>query len=272
MQVKKLEAGVSQPLLLYIIVIGQISSETVQISFWGFINMYIDLYDNLMLNKRLVRIAGFEVAAYCAELVSVAKQVVKKQTADAEGYFILDREYVERETTLTLKKQLKCDEKLTELGVLIKDPDNPNRISVGVNVLVSITSGEDVGKLKRTSKGTSKEEEKAAKVAGIKATMRRALTEQDPDLRAAYERWIDGMIDAANCRFTKAVVQLFEQTVTSYTPDKAKRLKIIELATINSYRDATWAINRLSSGPRPTTSAPAVNQKIGTAVADSVTF
>lgn len=234
--------------------------------------MFIDVYDNLLVNKRLVRIAGFEVAAYCSELVSVAKQVVKKQTADVEGFFILDREYIERETTLTLKKQLKCDDKLIELGVLMKDPDNPNRISVGVNMLVAIISGEDVSKLRKGTTKVSKEEEKAAKVAGIKATMKRALVETDPDIRAAYERWIDGMIDAANCRFTKAVVQLFEQTVTDYTPDKNKRLKIIELATINSYRDATWAINRLSSGPRPTTSAPAINQKIGTAVADSVTF
>jgi hypothetical protein len=77
------------------------------------------------------------------------------------------------------------------------------------------------------------------------------------------------MIDASNCRFTKAVVQLFEQTVTDYTTDKQKRLKIIELATINSYRDATWAINRIAGGTRPTYQQP---QKIGTAVSDDVSF
>jgi hypothetical protein len=53
------------------------------------------------------------------------------------------------------------------------------------------------------------------------------------------------MIDAANCRFTKAVVQLFEKTITEYSHNKAIRLKIIEIATVNSYRDATWAINKL---------------------------
>lgn len=232
--------------------------------------MYLDLFDELRLNKRLVKIAGFEVAAYWAELQSVLKQVVKKQTADEQGFFTLDREYIERETTLSVKKQLKCEEKLIELGAVAKDPDDPNRIAIGVNNMVEIITGEDTKKLRNGTKAT-KEEERAAKISGIKSTMKKALVETDPDLRAAYERWIDGMIDAANCRFTKAVVQLFERTVTDYTPDKNKRLKIIELATINSYRDATWAINRLSSG-RPVTTAPAANQKIGTAVSETVSF
>ena len=81
------------------------------------------------------------------------------------------------------------------------------------------------------------------------------------------------MIDAANCRFTKAVVQLFEKTVTEYTNDKATRLKIIEIATVNSYRDATWAINKLSgSGFRQTVATKLPTQKIGTSVSDNVTF
>jgi hypothetical protein len=71
--------------------------------------MYLDLFDELRLNKRLVKIAGFEVAAYWAELQSVLKQVVKKQTMDEQGFFLLDRSYVERETTLTISKQLKCE-------------------------------------------------------------------------------------------------------------------------------------------------------------------
>ena len=232
--------------------------------------MYLDLFDELRLNKRLVKIAGFEVAAYWAELQSILKQVVKKHAADEHGFFILDREYVERETTLTINKQLKCDEKLISLGVMLKDNTNPNRLAIAVNGMVAVITDEDTTKLKKTS--AVKKDEKAAKIAGIKANMKKALLETDTELRAAYERWIDGMVDAANCRFTKAVVQLFEQTVTSYTPDKAKRLRIIEIATANSYKDATWAISRLSS-TRPTTVASNLpEQKICTGVSDNVTF
>ena len=231
--------------------------------------MYLDLFDELRLNKKLVRIAGFEVAAYWAELQSILKQVVKKQTADERGFFTLDRDFMERETTLTITKQLKCDEQLIKLGVMLKDPEDPNKIAIAVNGMVAIITDEDTTKLKKKSANSA--DAKAAKIAGIKATMKKAILEDDIELRAAYERWVDGMVDAQNCKFTKAVVQLFEQTVTGYTPDKAKRLRIIEIATTNSYKDATWAISRLSntkSWASPATKLP--EQKICTGVSDTI--
>lgn len=233
--------------------------------------MYLDLFDELRLNKRLVKLAGFEVAAYWAELQSVLKQVVKKQTMDELGFFTLDRNYIERETTLTVVKQLKCEEKLIFLGAIIKDPEDPNRLCISVHGMVEVITNEDTTKLKKSS--AIKKDDKAAKIAGIKATMKKALLETDIELRAAYERWIDGMIDAASCRFTKAVVQLFEKAVTEYTTDKMTRLKIIEIATVNSYRDATWAINKLGGTmfrPSGVTKLPA--QKTCTGVSADVVF
>ena len=233
--------------------------------------MYLDLFDELRLNKRLIKLAGFEVAAYWAELQSILKQVVKKHTMDEFGFFNLDRDYLERETTLTINKQLKCEDKLISLGVIAKDPENPNRLSISVHGMIEIITDEDTKKLKKTN--AVKKDEKAAKIAGIKINMKKAILETDPELRAAYERWIDGMIDAANCRFTKAVVQLFEETVSTYTKDKAKRLKIIEIATVNSYKDAGWAINRLSGGTRPSSVAAKLpEQKICTGISNNVTF
>lgn len=234
--------------------------------------MYLDLFDELRLNKRLIKIAGFEVAAYWAELQSILKQVVKKQTADEQGFFTLDREFVERETTLTVAKQLKCDDKLISLGVMLKDQEDPNRISIAVNGMVAVITDEDTTKLKKTA--AIKTDEKAAKVAGIKATMKRAILTQDIELRAAYERWVDGMIDAANCRFTKAVVQLFEKTVTEHTQDKKLQLQIIEIATINSYRDATWAINKITSPSnfKNNIATKLPEQKICTGISDGVVF
>jgi hypothetical protein len=235
--------------------------------------LYLDLFDELRLNKKLVKLAGFEVAAYWAELQSILKQVVKKGTADEHGFFTLDRDFMERETTLTVTKQLKCDDILFNLGVLLKDLSDPNRISIAVNGMVAVIADEDTTKLKKTGKTTA--DAKAAKIAGIKATMKKAILEDDLELRAAYERWVDGMVDAQNCRFTKAVVQLFEKTVTGYTTDKTLRLKIIEIATVNSYKDATWAINRIYNPgkyPTPSVAAKLPEQKICSGVSDKITF
>lgn len=233
--------------------------------------MYLDLFDELRLNKRLVKLAGFEVAAYWAELQSILKQVVKKQTADEHGFFSLDRDYMEKETTLTLAKQLKCEEKLIAMGVVMKDTENPNRLAISVTNMVEIITDEDTKKLKKTN--AVKKDEKAAKIAGIKITMKKAILETDPEVRAAYERWVEGMVDAANCRFTKAVVQLFEKTITEYTTDKATRLKIIEIATASSYRDATWAINKLGgSNFRNSMATKLPEQKVCTGISNDVVF
>jgi uncharacterized lipoprotein YajG len=178
---------------------------------------------------------------------------------------------VERETTLTIAKQLKCDEELLSLGVLLKDPEDPNKIAIAVNGMVAVITDEDTTKLKKTGKTSA--DAKAAKVAGIKANMKKAILETDYNTRIAYERWIDGMVDAQNCKFTKAVVQLFEKTVTEYTQDRDLRIKIIEIATTNSYKDATWAINRIYNPGKftsPATKLP--EQKICSGVSDKITF
>ena len=176
---------------------------------------------------------------------------------------------MERETTLTLNKQLKCEEKLISMGVVLKDSDNPNRLCISVQGMVEVITDEDTKKLKKTS--SVKQEAKAAKVAGIKTNMKKAILESDIELRAAYERWVDGMVDAENCRFTKAVVQLFEETITAFSTSKADRLKVIEIATVNSYKDATWAINRFSgkSSGKFSAATKLPEQKICTGVSDT---
>jgi hypothetical protein len=234
--------------------------------------LYLELFDELRLNKKLIKLTSFEVAAYWAELQSILKQVVKKGTADERGFFTLDRDFMERETTLTIAKQLKCDEKLIAMGVALKDPDNPNRLAISVENMIEIITDEDTKKLKRTK--AVKADAKAAKVEGIKTNMKRAILTQDIELRAAYERWVDGMVDAQNCRFTKAVVQVFEKTVAQYTQDKALQLKIIEIATTNSYRDATWAINKITnpSNFKTNVAAKLPEQKICTGISDEIIF
>lgn len=227
--------------------------------------MYLDLFDELRLNKKLIKIAGFEVAAYWAELQSILKQVVKKKTMDEHGFFLLDRDFMEKETTLTVTKQLKCDEKLKSLGVLLVDESDPNRLSIAVNGMVAVITDEDTTKLKATR--SKKASDKEAKRSGMKANFKKAIEEDDEELRVAYERWVDSMVDSESCRFTKAVVELFVKTTKQFSPDKKVQLRIIELATINNYKDAGWAINLYNREAQPyrnRNTAPANNQKIGT--------
>jgi hypothetical protein len=239
--------------------------------------MYLDLFDELRLNKRLVRLAGFEVAAYWAELTSILKQVVKKHTADEQGFFILDRDFVEHETTLTINKQLKCDEILTRAGVMLKDEENPNRISIGVHAMIEYITDEDITKLTKKVVKSKQTETKEAKIAAMKTIMKNTICEPDLALRKAYDLWVDALIDATysgtskyNCTLTKAAVELFQRDMNTVT-NETDRLKAIEIATINLYKNAEWAIQKLRSPARGTSVATNLpEQKICTAVSNDV--
>lgn len=214
---------------------------------------YLDLTRVANVNKRLMSIVGIETAVYWSELSSVLERVRAKKTCDEKGFFKLDRAYIQRETTLTPEKQLECDRILSHFGVLAVDPDSTDTIAVSVQSMVELITEEDTTKLKSAAAGAAKPKrtDKEAKIAGMKATMHTAVKETDPDLKNAYCRWIDSMIDAQCCRFTKAVVELFVAAVRQFSSDKVAQLRVIELATINCYKDASWAINLYHREKRP---------------------
>ena len=206
--------------------------------------MYLDLMDEIHVNKKLIRVVGIETAVYWSELVSVLKQVVKKQTCDEKGFFTLDRAYVERETSLSPAKQGECEKILVNFGVIAIDPENPDRIAVSVQNMVEVITDEDTKKLKALAKPGRTKGSKESKLEGMKYNFRSAVVEEDLEVREAFYRWVDSMVDAQNCRMTKAVTELFVSTVRAFTTDKKARLRIIEIATLNCYKDATWAINK----------------------------
>ena len=59
----------------------------------------------------------------------------------------------------------------------------------------------------------------------------------------------------------KTVIEVFQKTVNSYSDSKAVKLKIIEIATIHGYKDASWAINMHSRDTRKPGTFIGVQQK-----------
>ena len=243
--------------------------------------MYLDVMDNITVNKKLIKHVGIETAVYWAELVSILKQVIKKQTCDEQGFFPLDRAFVERETSIKPERQLQCDSVLSELGILATDPIDANRIAVSVQTMIALITDSDptvfTGLVKQTKKSAADKAE--GKKAGMKFNLKNAIVETDMELKKKFDTWVEAMVDAGNCRFTKAVVELFVKTVREYSSDKATQGRVVELATIHTYKDASWAINlhKREVAPRFTQTritapTPVSDQKVGTAVKADVSF
>ena len=85
-------------------------------------------------NRKFARLVGITAAVYWSEILDISTKVVKKKKFDDEGYFKVDRKYIEERTALTVEEQLDCDSILTNIGVLEVQAAETNMIRVQLRV------------------------------------------------------------------------------------------------------------------------------------------
>lgn len=196
-------------------------------------------------NRRLAQLTNLSVAVYWSELLLVCSRVMEKKKYDSDGYFILDRDYMTRRTTLSIEEQLEADGILTNFGVLETYLEEPNKIRVNLEKMCNILVDSDF-KLTKTLKKTlttSKAQKSEAKRQGILITMKKCVSEPDLDLYKKYEAWIDSVY--ASHRFlTKVLIQNFENTINNYSSDKQVKLKLLDTAIQTGYTDPSWVVNQ----------------------------
>lgn len=210
--------------------------------------MYLDLispYDNLSINLKLASLMNLNCAVYWAELLNVYSRVVKKkldETLENDGFFDLDRAYVERRTTLSAETQLECDAAFAKLEILTSDENDPNRIKLDVKKAISIIVEDDLSEIREIRKKTklNRNDEKLAKRNGMYQALCRRLTEQDKDALEALKRWIGAMLDAKK-PMNGTVVAVFQNALDSYTQDPKIKAQIADIAAIHAWPDFAWA-------------------------------
>lgn len=212
--------------------------------------MLIDLmsqYNYLQVNIKLANLLGLNTATYWAELLNIYARVIAKkfeETVQNEGYFELDRDYITRRTTLSEADQQLCDKVLVSLNIMGKSPDDPNSIRLDLQVMESILTQDDpvaLEKILKTAKIKSTDKKESKKFM-IKKTLKDSIVETDADLLVAYYNWVDTIYDSGNY-LSKPMVEAFIRTVREFSTNKDVQLKVIEIAMIQCYKNATWAIN-----------------------------
>ena len=212
--------------------------------------MWLDImsqYNTLQINIKLANLLGLEVATYWASLMDVYARVVNKFKDELEansGYFELDREYITKRTTLSLDKQLEIDTGLNKLGVLKhRDENELNWITLDIEKLCAILVDDSVEAIKdvqRVSK-LKRDEASKAKKAAIRLNLIAALKETDPDVFAAYNNWIDSLLEAKR-PVTRQALDIYQNNLDNYTDNKQVKIKILEIATTNAYTEFAWSM------------------------------
>lgn len=269
--------------------------------------MYLDIlaFDNhLLVNKTAIKLFGLETAVYCSVLVNIIRKVIKKNTADSQNFFIVDRDFIEAETGLSLEKQYNCDSILVRTGIINVDSNNRNRMQAALEQLTAVLANEDPKLLKdiakkvvlpkgvldkdakaakRAEEAAAKEEAKAKALEGKKATMKRIVSQQSlattsPDLLPSLYQWVDSVYDSerGNNFLNKERIALFCSGIEAFSNEASVRQDLVNIAIARSYYDLTWVTkiyeDRYSSCNKTNATKPVVTQKIATEVNNKITF
>lgn len=201
-----------------------------------------------MFNVKVANVMGLHAAVYVNEILNITQKAQQKRKI-VDGYVTIDRDYVHRRTTIFPEEQISIDKKLVGIGVLSVAENNPDNIQLSVDTLANLVAADDANLLKKVTKLT---EVKSVVQSSTKMSMRQKTILElkdfikcsNEELLSAYRDWVDGVYANPKGYLSKRAIIVFQRDVDEFARgDLDLALKIIEIATINGWRCAEWAIN-----------------------------
>lgn len=198
-----------------------------------------DMYASF--NVKLAHRIGLTSAVYLAELINIQHKAYTKNKI-TDNCFKVDRNYIERRTTLSKKDQYDLDEILCSLGVVKMDAENKDLISLDLDAITGLLLDDRVN-IESKVKAVTKRK-RVTKQDAIKETLKASIRTTNEELREAYSEWIDTIF----MRFgwmSKAAVLEGQDVIDNYTQkDLDLALAILKIGATNGYRDLSWAITK----------------------------
>jgi hypothetical protein len=221
----------------------------------------------ISFNIKAAHILGLTGAVYCSELFNIYNKAKRKAKITEDGFFKVDRKYIADRTTIQIEEQLTIDLNWVKLSIMEKKPDNQDSIKIDFQLLLSILSDNDIKLLSDVKK---KLETKSPH--GIKETKRQAICNNlkngivctNEELLAALRDWVDAIFANPSGYLSKKIIEIFQTTLNNYTNgDLDLALAIVKIATVNGYRDCSWAIAVYEkNNNKPQTSQPGIPQRM----------
>jgi len=205
-------------------------------------------YNYISVNVKMLQIFGTNTSIYWAELMNVYARVISKkleETIQNDGYFELDRDYITKRTTLSIPDQLLCDRGLINAEIICYNGKNVNQIRIDVSKMQEILLQDDEEKLSDLQRilKIKKTDESQLKRLGQAQTFKNMIVEPDAEIQQSYFNWIDTIILDKKDFLNRVIVETFVKTIREFTDSKQAQLKIIEIALIQGWKNAAWAID-----------------------------
>jgi hypothetical protein len=212
--------------------------------------MLLDVFDNdnsISVNYRTIQIFGLPTAVYLTELINIYKKATRKNKLIDDNYFKVDRKYISNILCLTPEEQIVCDLNLVKTSVLKKSNDNPDILKLDIKLYLSLLTSEDfklyddVKKQMKIQKPKGTKESQRQQYINV---LKSSIDCSNYELLTALRDWVDGVYARPNGFLSKSAVKIFQDTLNNYTKGNLDiALRIVQIATVQGYRDCTWAIN-----------------------------
>ena len=224
-------------------------------------------------NIEVAKILGLHTAIYISELTNINEKAIRKNKTE-DNFFTLSREYIKERTTLDIDEQLEIEKKLVKVGILEKPKNDPTKMYLNVEVLISIIKSPDEDLLKEVTKLTElKENKKKRGRRALSDTLKGMIQTDNVELREAYCNWIDTLY-AKQGWLSKQMMVEAQEIVDNFSQRNLDvALKLIKIADLNGYRDMNWAVNAYKKNynityriPTPTPQTEIRNPNLGSDV------
>lgn len=196
-------------------------------------------------NVKLAEILGLHPAIYLALIMDINEKAIRKSKTN-KNFFTIDRKYVTKRTTLSEQEQRDIETNLIKVGILERSATEANTIQLNLTTLTSILMTPDESLLKDISKKVKaipKVSVQDAKMTRIANEMKSNIITPNPELRTAYCNWIDAVLQKDGFMNKTAVMAAQAAASRFANRNLQVELQLLEIATINAYRDMNWAIN-----------------------------
>ena len=194
-------------------------------------------------NIQVANILGLETAVYLGILLDINSKAIRKNKVE-DNFFTVDRDYITSRTTLSVTKQKEIEKILSDVGVLCLSKKNEDSFNISISALYTIVGSDDnTDLIKDVKKIVSRKANTRSKADAIKDALKENVVTSNKELREAYYDWIDSVYAKQGWMSKKSVVsaQTLVDDYSKHNLDIA--LKIVEIASINGYRDMEWALN-----------------------------
>ena len=203
--------------------------------------MLIDLLstsNNICFNSKIASMVGLKPAIYISEVLNIYDKATRKNVLSENKYCTLDRGYIEKRTTLSKDEQIESEKVLSALNILEKNEDGSVYLNVKSIIALMSANEEIVSAVEKKSKATRKTRRQSQFDA-----LKSYIICDNEELKSAYYDWIDAV--GANPRgfLSKRSIEIFQKNIDDFSNHNLDvALKLIEIAIVGGFRDASWAI------------------------------